>query len=435
MMVGDSWLGKATNWILLLTIAGTLWNLPFVRSEMCNSNLKIRPVADITSSPENYSLAVGASVTLTCQAEPRTIDAGYLDRWVKYIQWYDPQDREVGTKCQQPSSIHQYKRRLSCPLVLKNLTLDEFGIYTCQAGNPYKNHCTRELFAIGSPPEFVEAPMNQTVMINSTATFHCAAKGLPLPTIHWIKDNKSHHIQSNRTHVARLVQSGINNSSLEITKAQKNERYRCIAKNVLGVKESGVAFLIPKNLEELEDPEKKSHSAGSTVIFGCNATAHSKPNMTWIKNNPRLKVIVTSDAAECNTIQSLTFINERMEVEDTYQCHTKDPSITGKKTSKLPPIHTEEETTETRLQESSTTQIAIVIASSCVVATLIINGALGLLWYKRYKGGEKQEGQRNIARVHMRNGKYPTVSVAQDAKENPSLEANYMERVEEKLLL
>ncbi|XP_022793223.1 roundabout homolog 1-like, partial [Stylophora pistillata] len=193
-----------------------------------------------------------------------------------------------------------------------------------------------------SAPEFVEAPMNQSVTINSTATFHCAAKGLPLPTIHWIKDNKSHHIQSNHTHVARAVQDDINNSSLEITKAQKNGRYQCIAENVVGVKESGVAFLIPKNLEKLEDPKNKSHSAGATAIFSCNATAHSKPNMTWIKNNPRLKAIVTSDATECNSIQSIKFINEKMEVEGTYQCHTKYPLKTGKRKPKLAPLHTEE---------------------------------------------------------------------------------------------
>ena len=47
------------------------------------------------------------------------------------------------------------------------------------------------------------------------------------------------------------------------------------------------------------------------------------------------------------------------------------------------------EITETRLQESSTTQIAIAIAASCVVATLLINSILGLLWYKRFKGGKK----------------------------------------------
>ena len=109
----------------------------------------VRPVVVISPSPENVSLAVGASITLTCKAEPRAIDTGYIDRWVKYIQWYNPNGTEVGAKCQQPSNILAYKRKFSCPLVFKNLTEDEFGHYICQAGNHYSKHCTRQSFAIG----------------------------------------------------------------------------------------------------------------------------------------------------------------------------------------------------------------------------------------------------------------------------------------------
>ena len=76
------------------------------------------------------------------------MDAGYLDRWVNYIEWYDPQDNKVGAKCQQPSNMREYKRRLSCPLVLTNLTAEKFGRYTCQSGNGYIKHCTRKSFEI-----------------------------------------------------------------------------------------------------------------------------------------------------------------------------------------------------------------------------------------------------------------------------------------------
>ena len=103
---------------------------------------------DISSSPENNRLPTGVSITLTCKAEPRTIDRGYHDRWVNYIEWYDPQNKETGVKCLQPSNRRAHKLKLSCPLVLKNLTVDKFGRYTCQAGNNYRNHCTRKSFEI-----------------------------------------------------------------------------------------------------------------------------------------------------------------------------------------------------------------------------------------------------------------------------------------------
>ena len=113
-----------------------------------NLSNSVRPVVGISSSPENNRLPTGVSITLTCTAEPRTIDRGYHDRWVNYIEWYDPQNKETGVKCLQPSNRRAHKRKLSCPLVLKNLTVDKFGRYTCQAGNNYRNHCTRKSFEI-----------------------------------------------------------------------------------------------------------------------------------------------------------------------------------------------------------------------------------------------------------------------------------------------
>ena len=101
---------------------------------------------DISSSPENSTLPIGASITLNCTAEPRIEDAIFLDRYVEYIEWYDPQDNKVVAKCKQPSE--KGIKRLSCPLVLKNLAVDKFGRYTCQAGNGYVKHCTRKSFEI-----------------------------------------------------------------------------------------------------------------------------------------------------------------------------------------------------------------------------------------------------------------------------------------------
>ena len=100
----------------------------------------------ISSSPENSTLPIGASITLNCTAQPTARDIGYRDRWVKYIEWYDPQDNKVVAKCEQPSE--KRKKSLSCPLVLKNLSVDKFGRYTCQAGNAYVKHCTSKSFEI-----------------------------------------------------------------------------------------------------------------------------------------------------------------------------------------------------------------------------------------------------------------------------------------------
>ena len=106
-----------------------------------------KPVVNISSSPENNSFPIGASINLTCTARPREEDDTQINRWVKYIRWYGPQSNEVEAQCQQPDKKTR-KEEYTCQLVLKNLTVDKFGSYTCQSGNDYLRHCTRKSFNI-----------------------------------------------------------------------------------------------------------------------------------------------------------------------------------------------------------------------------------------------------------------------------------------------
>nr|XP_058944467.1 fibroblast growth factor receptor 3-like isoform X1 [Pocillopora verrucosa] len=277
MMMGNFWLREASMCLVLLTLTGALWNLPFVKGETCNTHLNIRPVVDISSSPENNRLPIGVSITLTCTAEPRTIDRGYHDRWVNYIEWYDPQNKETGAKCLQPSNRRAHKLKLSCPLVLKNLTVDKFGRYTCQAGNNYRNHCTRKSFEIviqdAQKPEIVEGPKNQSVLIGSNASLSCTARGLPRPTIHWIKDNASYPLQSNPR--ARVIPDGrANRSQLLITRVEMEDygKYQCIANSSIGRSQSGVAVL--KKVTPTHTPvnRKPENSASQTTIVAVSCT-------------------------------------------------------------------------------------------------------------------------------------------------------------------
>ena len=106
-----------------------------------------KPVVDISSSPENNSFPIGASIILTCKAWPRAVDVPHISRWVKYIRWYGPQSNEVEAQCQQLDKKNR-DEEYSCQLVLTNLTVDKFGSYTCQSGNDYPNHCTMKSFNI-----------------------------------------------------------------------------------------------------------------------------------------------------------------------------------------------------------------------------------------------------------------------------------------------
>ncbi|XP_066015353.1 roundabout homolog 1-like [Pocillopora verrucosa] len=339
MVMDNFWLREASMRLVLFTLTCALWNLPFVKGETCNPNLNIRPVVYIFSSPENSRLPIGASITLTCTAEPRTEDKGYLDRWVNYIEWYDPQDNEVGAKCKQTSNKRAYKFKLTCPLVLKNLTVDKIGRYTCQAGNGYIKHCTRKSFEIliqGPAPELVGVPRNQSTDIGANVTFNCTATGLPGTSISWIKDNDSFALQSNPRAIfinnphSSTIQKTMQ-SQLFITGVKKEDfgKYQCEAKNSGGRNLSLPAFLSSKvsdaqKPEIVESPKNQSVLIGSNATLSCTARGLPRPTIHWIKDNasyplqpnPRAHVI-----PDGRTNRSQLFIT-RVEMEDygKYQC-------------------------------------------------------------------------------------------------------------------
>ena len=133
----------------------------------------------ISSSPENNSFPIGASINLTCEAKPRAEDDSQISRWVKYIRWYGPQSNEVEAQCQQPDK----KKRdpiYRCQLVLTNLTVDKFGNYTCQSGNDYPNHCTRKSFNIGIQGKQMRHNMP---LVDGTHTTFCYEK---MGAVHWV---------------------------------------------------------------------------------------------------------------------------------------------------------------------------------------------------------------------------------------------------------
>ena len=103
------------------------------------------PEINISSSPPSRTLFVREALNLTCIAWPRSEDELRPRSWIKYIQWYDPQNSPVGVRCMSP----QLRKELRCTLMLKGLTLAQFGNYTCEAENDFVGYCRRKTVEIG----------------------------------------------------------------------------------------------------------------------------------------------------------------------------------------------------------------------------------------------------------------------------------------------
>ena len=103
-------------------------------------------------------------------------------------------------------------------------------------------------------PETVEDPKNQTVVAGFNVTLNCTAKGSPMPSITWIKNNDPLAIQSNPRikYIKTTLDDKKIHSQLVIEDAKKEDKgkYHCLANNTVGEKTSNPAFLSIEDLGE-----------------------------------------------------------------------------------------------------------------------------------------------------------------------------------------
>ena len=103
-------------------------------------------------------------------------------------------------------------------------------------------------------PETVEDPKNQTVVAGFNLTLNCTAKGSPMPSITWIKNNDLLAVQSSPRvkDIEAVLDDKQIHSQLVIEDAKKNDegKYHCVANNTAGEKASNLAFLFIKDLGE-----------------------------------------------------------------------------------------------------------------------------------------------------------------------------------------
>lgn len=97
-------------------------------------------------------------------------------------------------------------------------------------------------------------PTNQTVLAGFDVTFGCTAKGHPMPSITWIKNNASLTVQSDLRLKVIVITLGDKHihSQLVITGVQREDggKYHCLANNRAGKGASAPAFLTIKDLGE-----------------------------------------------------------------------------------------------------------------------------------------------------------------------------------------
>ncbi|XP_052002247.1 neural cell adhesion molecule 2-like isoform X2 [Xyrauchen texanus] len=196
---------------------------------------------------------------------------------------------------------------LSSKLTLKDVQLDDSGVYTCMFENDQGKQNNTYRIYVYQTPDFGTTSTYHEFLVNQTVKVPCVVSGKPEVEVHWYKNDRIVN-DDGRGHVKILP-----DNSLEIVEIQQKDRgtYTCEGR----IKGRPISRTLQISVVVNEPPtvlfhqERKSVSAGpdNSVSIICLVKGEPTPNITWITPSPfdNTRYKYNSDRSEL-TISAVT---------------------------------------------------------------------------------------------------------------------------------
>lgn len=171
-------------------------------------------------------------------------------------------------------------------LIIRHVTFDDRGAYTCEAsngvGSAKSNSVSLDVLAI---PYFTIEPQVKNAAEDETVEFKCEAAGVPEPKIEWIYNGKP------ISDAPKNDRRSVSTNSIIIRKLSKNDtgNYGCNATNSLGyVYKDVYVNVLALPPEITEPPTNEATVDGQTVTMRCRVFGAPKPEVKWVRANREL---------------------------------------------------------------------------------------------------------------------------------------------------
>uniref|UniRef100_A0A7N8WX80 DCC netrin 1 receptor n=1 Tax=Mastacembelus armatus TaxID=205130 RepID=A0A7N8WX80_9TELE len=176
--------------------------------------------------PSSVTALLGTDAALECSA------SGYP---TPSIQW------RRGEELIQ-SWNKKYSLLAGSNLIIRSVTDDDSGSYSCTAANKNQNITAHVELSVLVPPQFLNYPTNTYAYESTDIELECAVTGNPPPTVRWMK-NGEEVIPSDYFQI-------VDGSNLQILGLVKSDEgfYQCVAKNSAGSSQAMAQLVVPKPL-------------------------------------------------------------------------------------------------------------------------------------------------------------------------------------------
>ncbi|KAM6995292.1 sialic acid-binding Ig-like lectin 14 [Tautogolabrus adspersus] len=141
---------------------------------------------------------------------------------------------------------------VTAELIIRNMTTENTGKYTCSATNLNKTESTRTEVHLGLSPRILNS--SACVVQSEVLTCVCISEGFPLPTIEW-------PLLENHTQYCLTTNKSKHTVNSNITVSVKDHNYTtvmCVSNNAFGKKEETLKVITGNVTVNVSEPEGKS---------------------------------------------------------------------------------------------------------------------------------------------------------------------------------
>ncbi|XP_050680620.1 cell adhesion molecule Dscam2-like [Leptidea sinapis] len=234
-----------------------------------------------------------------------------------------------------PSSLKIVERSLEVfsVLIIKNVSLDHCGTYTCVAANHVaKVNRTVNLY-IKVAPKWSEEPQNTSLLLGRNGHVSCRANGYPQPQTHWLKKDLVSETWRPVLEIAGGGVLSLSNGSLIFDSVALSDAglYTCHVENGVGEALSKTVW-ISVNKPVSFDTSSRNLTAklGQEVVLECQAKGDDPIRMMWTRNGKPINPLTQRvKISEVKTEDGMTGILELLQTEPSdgalYQCKAGNP--------------------------------------------------------------------------------------------------------------